>query len=450
MRTVVATIVVLCVGAMGAGALEAGAAKRSIVPPFPTRMGGYFDRVKPFEGVKTPIYAKALVCAEDDTKLAVLTVDLLNVTRELCDAARARIVEATGIPADHIMISAAHNHSAPSGFTRTFLFGGEFDQRLFDFLAAEMAQSVIDANASMRPALLGVGVGHLNTITRNRQQNNDTVIDPAVTVLRVQEADSRSVIATVFNFTGHPVILGSDNLLVCGEYPGQAQETVEHVLGGVALFTQGACGDITMKRSGNPFQEIERLGRIVAAEVIKTCEQIAVSDNAALTARFEDVPVNARELPSMTDAKAAETAAAEALKQAEQSGANETVRKRLERTLDSAQWVVRLATYKEEHPTQAPELDRAPVQVLQLGPVVLVGIPGELFVEYGLEVKQRVLQSTQRQAVLVGYANDYLGYLVTPRAVATGGYEAATARLDASAPRAMVEAAVAWAEEMAK
>ena len=31
--------------------LEAGAAKQSIVPPFPTVMGGYFDRTATFEGV---------------------------------------------------------------------------------------------------------------------------------------------------------------------------------------------------------------------------------------------------------------------------------------------------------------------------------------------------------------------------------------------------------------
>ena len=90
------------------------------------------------------------------------------------------------------------------------------------------------------------------------------------------------------------------------------------------------------------------------------------------------------------------------------------------------------------------------MQVLQLGPVVLVGIPGELFVEYGLEAKERIKQSTGHSAILVGYANDYLGYLVTPRAVATGGYEQATARLDVSASRAMIEAAVRHAEEMVK
>jgi len=52
--------------------------------------------------------------------------------------------------------------------------------------------------------------------------------------------------------------------------------------------------------------------------------------------------------------------------------------------------------------------------------------------------------------MLVGYANDYLGYIVTPRAVATGGYEQATSRLDASAGRAMTEAAMGWVEKLVR
>lgn len=76
MRPAVATVVVLCVGATGGGALEAGAANQSLVSAFPTWTGGFFDRVKPFEGEKTSIYPKARVCAADETRQAVLTVDI--------------------------------------------------------------------------------------------------------------------------------------------------------------------------------------------------------------------------------------------------------------------------------------------------------------------------------------------------------------------------------------
>ncbi|MCC6489894.1 MAG: neutral/alkaline non-lysosomal ceramidase N-terminal domain-containing protein, partial [Candidatus Hydrogenedentes bacterium] len=276
--------------------LKAGAAKRSIVPPFPTPMAGFGDRSANFEGVKTPIYARALVCANGDTSVAVLATDLLWMPRELADAIRGDVSAATGIPAANILLCAAHNHSSLAGFSKTSLFGGPFNQELFDFLRQEMGQALTEAHASLRPASLGFGQGRLDGFARNRHQGNEDVIDPMVGVLRVTEVDSRTVIATLFNFTGHPVILGSDNLLLCGEYPGAAEQMVEDVLGGVALFTQGACGDVTVKRSGPPFLEVERLGRILGAEVIKTSEMTLPGSETFLFSRMEDVEVEPRVL----------------------------------------------------------------------------------------------------------------------------------------------------------
>ena len=85
---------------------------------------------------------------------------------------------------------------------------------------------------------------------------------------------------------------------------------------------------------------------------------------------------------------------------------------------------------------------------MQIGPMVAVGIPGELFVEYALEMKGRVAQDTGRPMVLVGYANDYIGYIITPRAGQTGGYERAISRVAPSAGRALTEAAMGAVREI--
>jgi hypothetical protein len=427
--------------------LRAGAAKRSIVPPFPTRMGGFFDRTENFTGVKSPIFARALVCANRETAVGIVTTDLLWMPRNLADAVRTEAAARTTLSPDHILICAAHNHSAPSGFAEQSLFGGPFNKDLFDFLRDAMVSALVEAQESLRPARVGFGSGELEGFARNRHQNNNTMVDPEVGVLRVTEADTRRVIATLFNFTGHPVILGSENLLLCGEYPGVAEQFVEDTLGGVALFTQGACGDVTVHRSGDPYLEVERLGRILGAEVIKTAEMAQPAEMDHLFSRLEDIEVEPRVFPELDAAQTRLNTLKKELADANAAAANEAVVRRLEREADSAEWNVRIAGLKKEQPEALPSIDRAPVHVMQVGPLVLVGIPGELFVEYGLEMKQRVRQSKERPMMLVGYANDYLGYLVTPRAVHTGGYEQATARLESSAPRAMTEAAMQWVEE---
>ncbi|MCL4691319.1 MAG: neutral/alkaline non-lysosomal ceramidase N-terminal domain-containing protein, partial [Candidatus Hydrogenedentes bacterium] len=206
--------------------LRAGAGKVSIVPPFPTRMGGYFDRTETFTGVKSPVFARALVCATEDDAVAVVTTDLLWMPRNLADAVRETAASRTTLKPEHSLLSAAHNHSAPAGFSEQSLFGGPHNPELFAFMRDALTDAIVEAYAELRPAQLSYGAGLLEYFSRNRQQNNDTVVDPEVGVLKITEADSRIVIATLFNFTGHPVVLGSGNLLICGEYPGAAEQFV--------------------------------------------------------------------------------------------------------------------------------------------------------------------------------------------------------------------------------
>ncbi len=247
--------------------LKAGAARKSIVPPFPTHMGGFMDRKQTFTGVHDEVYARALVLDNGTTQIVLLGSDLTAVSGDMTAEIRAEIEKATGIPKTNIMVSCAHNHSAPSLYEPGRLKKAESPAK--KFFVEQFSAAAIEAFKNRQPAQLGFEAGELRGATRNRQQENDN-IDPQVGVVLVQKKNSRDVIATLFNFTGHPVIVGSYNLELSGEFPGVAARTVENLLGGVAIFTQGAAGDVTVNRSGDPFDEIERLGRTLAGEVIKT------------------------------------------------------------------------------------------------------------------------------------------------------------------------------------
>jgi hypothetical protein len=432
----------------GAQGFEAGAARVEIVPPVPTRMGGYFDRLSPFVGVHDPIYARALVAASGETRVAIVATDLIAVSDNLVAACRKIIEDRLGIPAEHVLICAAHNHSGPTGFQEGSLLGTEHDSDLFSFLRGQIVLAVEEALSSLRPAHLAYRSGHLEGATTNRQQGNAETIDPEVGVLKIWVPETRETIATLFNFTGHPVILGGDNLEISGEYPGEAQRTVEGVLGGVALFTQGACGDVTMQRNGPPFLEVERLGHVLAGEVIKTAELIREKQSPAVAGRLLDLDLEPRELPSIEEAKDLLETAKQAHRESEGSSAPLARIKRLERAMDSAETTLFLAEFADSHPKAWKESSQGSVQVLRIGPLFLVGVPGELFVEYGLEMKQRVRQMADLPMVLVGLANGYNGYFVTPRARATGGYEQAIAFTEVGTGRLLTESAMTLVEEM--
>ena len=447
-RTILVFAVAVLAITTASAELKAGAAKRSIVPPFPTQMGGYYDRQDTFTGVSRPVLVRALVCENGETGVAIAVADLIAVSRNLVDGARAKAAEATGLLPENILISATHSHSAPSGFHGSGLLGPAEDTRLTEFLIGEIAGAIIEAHAALRPAALGFAYGRLDTATVNRQQNNDAVIDPDVGVLKVQEKDTRNTIATLANFTGHPVILGGENLLLSCEYPGVACETVENVVGGVAIFTQGACGDVTMKRSGPPFDEVTRIGRVVAGEIISTSEQITPGEEADLRSHWETVVVEQRTLPTPADADTAILVAEAAHKAALDAGKPEYIVKDLSREISASKTTATVAKAAVERPDTLKAATQASVHVLQIGPLVAVGIPGEIFVEYALEMKRRVAQDVKRPMILVGYANDYIGYIITPRADATGGYEKAISRVAPTAGRTLTEAAMAAVREM--
>jgi hypothetical protein len=76
---------------------------------------------------------------------------------------------------------------------------------------------------------------------------------------------------------------------------------------------------------------------------------------------------------------------------------------------------------------------KAEVQVLRIGDVALVGIPGEPFADLGLQIKSLSAASeprgesgspnTSAVSLCLGYANDYLGYIAPASEWNRGGYE---------------------------
>ncbi len=88
------------------------------------------------------------------------------------------------------------------------------------------------------------------------------------------------------------------------------------------------------------------------------------------------------------------------------------------------------------------------VQALRLGEAALVGVPGEVFVEFGLMIKER---SPFRRTYVAGFANDYAGYVATRRAFMGGSYEVwptLNARIGREGGYLMVDKAVELLEEL--
>ena len=88
------------------------------------------------------------------------------------------------------------------------------------------------------------------------------------------------------------------------------------------------------------------------------------------------------------------------------------------------------------------------LQIIRLGDIVFVGIPGEMFARLGLELRRR---SPFRHTCIIGLANEKIGYIPDRKAYADGGYQTWVgwhSMLEVGTGEAMVDQAVAMLDEL--
>ena len=194
----------------------------------------YAKTFEPSEGIHTRLRASAIVIEREGEKFALVQADLGGLPYALVQAVEDRIA-GTGIPADNLIISATHTHSAtgpiwPADNLGYQALGGDFfDPRVFGLTADGIAEAIAEADGSLEPARVGLGTSELDGASNNRAfeafQRNEDVPDAreqelklnrTVTVIRVDSADG-GPIGVWSNFAVHPTSFGDSNLLFSGD-----------------------------------------------------------------------------------------------------------------------------------------------------------------------------------------------------------------------------------------
>ncbi len=432
------------------GELQAGAARVCITPPVGVDLAGYSGRAGGSTGIHDELYGKALVLDDGATRLAVVTLDLIGLDADAVGRVRALVAEQTGIPAANVLIAASHTHSGPmpavaeNPYLRLGAYGWAPDADWTRMLIKSLAGAVAAAWHARRPAKLGVGRGELSGLAYNRRHFVDggTPIDPDVAVLLVTEAAGRPL-AVLYNYACHPVTQREDNLLISADYPAVASRLVEtNFPGTVALFANGCCGDQDPRHAfWGRYEGTEAAGLLLGSEVVQVVARLLadgdLADDVSLAATARQITVPLMAQPDRAGAAALvaeQEAFLAALREKETHGESELVPRAFHSMLLESHPTVGLGEF---YVAWARELQRlaeageslpptaAEVQVLQLGPAVLVGLPGEIFVELGLRIKERL---RGRAVFIAGYANGNVGYVPTRAAYAEGGYEVTLAQ----------------------
>jgi neutral ceramidase len=402
-------------------AFQAGAAKREITPREPVPMWGYGGRHDARStGVADPLQAAALVIEAGGQRVAIVGVDLgRGPTESMLARLRKRMQSETGIR--HAFFGGSHTHHGPV-LELSDVEGrgkGKHDAALrYDAeLEDSLVEVLIEASRRLEPARLAVGSVQLEGFNRNRHTKLEPKpVDRELGVLRVDDAGGRPI-AVLVNFAAHPTSIPEENLDFSADYPGALKATLEDELGGVAVFMQGAAGDLSTDRGrhGDYRQYGEALGR-EAAKLALSLTTAAVT-NASLQVREEVFQFESR-----TDFRNPVNV-----------------------------MVYSLAFFPELIANYVAEFGDAIRPRLSVGllndEIALVGVSGEFFCQHALRLKER---ARIRHLFFFGYCNGHHLYFPTIEAVAEGGYgaDARVAPVAVGAGERMMDTALTWLYQM--
>lgn len=446
-------------GAARAAEPRVGTAAVDITPPLGIPMAGYYH-VRGADGVLDPLFSKALVLESEGTRVALVALDLIEVTRAITDAARAEITRVCGLPGGHVMIGATHTHTAPElawpGEPSAIPGGAPpVVQAYTTALPGKIAESVRLALERLQPARLSVARGRCEDLTFNRRyilrdgsvgwnpgKFNPNIVrpagpsDPGVGILYAERPEATGPaqsLATYVNFAMHTDTTGGSK--ISADWPGALSRVLAgyHGADHLTLVGLGTCGnlnhlDFAWRWPQGTAIEQHRIGTILGAAVFQAYKQLRPLPAAPLRVKSETVELDP---PAVSADELAEARQIVATVKDDRGG-NFMKLVRAHRALDVAA--------REGRP------HRVEVQAIAWGrDLAWLSLPGEVFVELGLAIKQR---SPFPHTLVVELANENIGYIPDRRSYLEGNYEPESARCAAGSGEKLVEAAVKLLAEL--
>jgi hypothetical protein len=347
----------------------------------------------------TPLVSRCLVLDDGETRLAIVSLTVIGLRRAEALLVREAVADASGTPAEHVMVACTHVHSGPP----TFVGDPEIRLGTAEVIAAASATAAEQASRT-QPARLSVAVGNVEGVSRVRRvlRKDGSVItlrrawpqywgwatdpqtvgpeeplDDRLTVLRVDDSEGEPM-GALFHFTSHPI----------PDFTGYAAQRVEESFPGTTcLILNGCLGSVDApfevpmdgKTQGD---QLPILGDTLTQHVLTLIEQASPlqRDGIGVCARPVFLPLD-------------------------------------ERTAESTPW---RAAEMWESAFSAGGFDTE-VQCMRIGEVALASIPGEAQIGFQQQIESI---SPFRITRGVGPANDECAYLLTEESRARGGYEA--------------------------
>lgn len=445
--------------------LSVGFARVNITPMMGIGIVGYF--VPRFaEGVLDDLYVNALALRAGADTAVLLTLDNCGISRDVAMDFAASVSKAAGIPEEAVILHCTHTHTAPPLIDPAMpeALNGDFtsvdpqkEKAYYEFVRSRLCDAAQFALADLKPARMGYGVGQAPNIAFVRRfrmkdgsvQTNPGVdnpnidhpigdVDERVNVLRF-DRDADSIV--LVNFGDHPDVVGGN--LISGDWPALTRDVVEKVLDNTkCIVFNGAQGDVNHvnvhPRGGylngmfHDFDDVSRgyshaqyMARVVTGGVLQAFDKVKFVDvdSISFLRRTIEVPSNMPTAEELVDAEKIH-----ALHEAGRDGELPYSGMMLTTKVAEAGRMVKLKDGPESFPME--------LSGLAIGPVALIGLPGEPFTGIGRGLK---LAEGWDLVLPCCLTNGSEGYFPMQDAYDEGGYESQSSFFKAGVAEFLIE-----------
>ncbi|MBA7561454.1 hypothetical protein ES708_03092 [subsurface metagenome] len=426
--------------------LSAGAASVNITPKKPQFLFGYPFVERLSTGVHDWLLSSALYISDGTTEAIFIANDVIFINKASVARIREGIFEKTGVQATNIMVGATHTHSGP--VTVDCLVSAKdpvvpkVDEEYLLFMESKIIDAAYNAYKDASPAEIGLAVADGTGIGTNRH-NPSGPSDMEIPALVVRGLYNKEYIACMLVCNMHPTVMHEDSKLISGDFPAFAREILqkEYFMSECpVLYFTGAAGDQSPRHvtQGNTFEEACRIGGIIAKAVgMEIISGINYSTEAPVSCFQKFIDLNKRQFPGVEESKCRLKKAEGKLDRLKENPGDGQELRTAEVDWFGAVESLYLSELSESNALDATYKTCLPaeIQVFKIGSWSFASWPGEVFVEYALQLK-----SSCKNVFLITLANGELqGYIATKEAEEQGFYEASNSIFNYTSGQVLVD-----------
>jgi neutral ceramidase len=380
----------------------------------------------------------------------------------------------------NVMLTVTHTHCGPGGYSHHRLYNTTthgFHPVTFGAIVDGIVEAVGHAHDDIAPASLTLTRAELRGASINRSPQafarNPLVdreffpdeVDPQTTLLRIERGGE--IVGAINWFATHGTSMTNRNLLISGDNKGYAAYRWERVVRGVdylaagqpdfiAAFAQTNTGDMSPNLNRGPgsgptedeFDNTRIVGQRQADAAASLAEASGEVVDGGLDVRLTYVDLgDVTVRPEFTGDGSTHRTSGPAGGAAAIAGTDEGkgfagFRQGVNPVFDavSRQIVYRFSARQRD--AQSPKgmvlpgktlnrlapfvQHRVPVQLFRIGPLYLIGIPGEVTITAGLRMRRAVaavVGAELHNVLVAGYSNAYIHYVTTPEEYDAQRYE---------------------------